>query len=98
MKITVEIERLILEGVPVGTRDAARIKAAVEGELTRMLASGALGREVRVSGAVARVAGEKMTLKKEAPGRIGERIARSIYGGITGGRPDAVRDGRGGRR
>lgn len=97
MKIIVEIERFVLEGMHVGAREAAQIQTAVEGELTRMIAEGGLGREAHVSTTIPSVAGPDLMLKKESARRVGERIAQSVYAGVAGVRPGA-RPGRGERR
>jgi hypothetical protein len=93
MKIRVEIERLVLTGIDVGAREAAQIQAAVKRELTRMIAGEEMGREIAASTAVPKIIGPDLDLRKESPGRMGERIAGSVYGGMTGMRRSAVRAG-----
>jgi hypothetical protein len=104
MKIVVEIDRLVLDGMHVGAGDAARIRDAVTAELTRMLASGEIasgqtGRGRMEPGAVPIVLGERLALPRGASaGRTGKEIARSVYSAITSVHPRFARDGRGGRR
>jgi hypothetical protein len=91
MKIHVHIERLVLDGLPLGPGGGARVQAAVEAELARLLAQG--GAEGGVAeawpagGAVPDVPATAIRLAPGArPAEIGGEIARSVYGGI-GGRP-----------
>jgi hypothetical protein len=92
MKIHVHIERLILDGLPLGPGGGVRVQAAVEAELARLLAQGG-GAEGGVAeawptgGAVPGVPATAIQLEAGArPAEIGGQIARSVYGGI-GGRP-----------
>jgi hypothetical protein len=83
MKIVIEIERLVLDGMRLNAGDGALVRSSVERELTRMISEGELGRAIPISGAVARVSGTQMPLRREPPARTGERIARSVFDGIN---------------
>ena len=83
MNISVHIERLILDGLPIAQRDRARLQDAVEEELARLLRNGALAADLRSAGMLARAAGGTIELSgDEEPELLGKRIARAIYGGI----------------
>ena len=83
MKINIHIERLVLDGLPVDTRDGALVQAAVDAELTRLLASGGLTDALRSGGAFDNVTTASIQLANDGgPFRLGEQIAGAIYGGI----------------
>jgi hypothetical protein len=83
MRISVHIERVILEGLPVARAHGPLLQAAVERELADLLAAGGLARELTVGGAVVRVSGGPLRLAQGSdPRRLGKQIARSVYEGI----------------
>ncbi|MFO1434145.1 MAG: hypothetical protein U1F76_29350 [Candidatus Competibacteraceae bacterium] len=87
MNINLHIERLLLEGVPISRTQGALVKAAVEAELGRLLAAGGLHAELLNGGALASLKGETLHLSGENhPARLGEQIARAVYGGIGPGK------------
>lgn len=82
--INLHIERLVLEGLPLGVRDGPLVRAAVEAELARLLAedvpSGALATSrsaplVR-AGTIARPAGDGTGL--------GTQIGAAVFAGLAG--------------
>jgi hypothetical protein len=83
MKITVHIERLILDGVSVLHRQRPQVQAALEEELARLIAADGLGVDLRTSGALSRVSGGEIQLEgDEEPELLGKRIAQAVYRGI----------------
>jgi hypothetical protein len=82
MKIRIDIDRLVIEGLPIASRDAALIHAAVERELTRLVGDGGIHPHMQSGVALPRVAAPAIRLKRESPARLGESIARSVYGAI----------------
>jgi len=78
MKIFVEIERLVLDGLPVNNRDSHLVRAAVERELTRLLAADRLPRELRSGGAAPRLRGPDITIGGK-PAAIGNSIASAVH-------------------
>jgi hypothetical protein len=87
MRIDVHIERLVLEGLPVTSADGPRVRAAVEAELARLLATGELGREPIAGGAMARAPAPQISIGQNGrPDAIGRAVARSVHAGI-GRRP-----------
>lgn len=91
MNVRVHIERLVLDGLPLASGDAGRLRAAVERELSQQLAQGGLAAELLSGGALPEVAapafslGQHTTAAAPAPESAldaGRQIGRSIYGGI----------------
>lgn len=83
MGIDVRIERLILDGIGVSRRERLLLRAAVEAELARLLAADGLSPGLLGGGAVADVPGGTIALAGEnEPTRLGQEIARAVYGGI----------------
>jgi hypothetical protein len=83
MKISVHIERLVLDGLPVTNLQGPQVRDAVERELVQLLAAGGLSHELRAGGAVPSVrAGGIGLAPKNQPVRLGQQIARAVYGGI----------------
>jgi hypothetical protein len=88
MRIEVHIERLVLDGVPVTTADGPHVRAAVEGELARLLAGSGVSRELATGGALPRVAASQVSFgPRERPDAIGRAVARSVHAGIGGSVP-----------
>jgi hypothetical protein len=92
MNIEIHIDQLVLEGVEV--RDRSRLRAAVEAELTRLLAEGGLppGLAQGAAPAASRLdsshfipglEGGAINLPPGLPdGAAGRRIAGAVYGGL----------------
>ena len=90
MKIHVHIERLILDGLPLGPSGGSRVQAAVEAELARLLTEGSttegnIAQAWPSGGAVPAVPAAPIQLSARArPAEIGGQIAASVYAGIGG--------------
>jgi hypothetical protein len=83
MNISIHIERLILDGLPIAQRDRALVQTAVEEELVRLLVGGSLVVDLRTPGMLSRLTGSTLELTgDEEPRLLGKRIAQAIYGGI----------------
>ena len=83
MNVHLHIEQLVLEGLPVAAGDGGAIGAAVETELTRLLAGGISGPGLR-GGARDAVAGADVQLTgDDTPLSVGRQIGRAVYGGIN---------------
>ena len=83
MKIKLHIERMVLDGVSVDRTQGGRVRAAVERELTRLLATGGVAPELKAGGAVPAVRGGRMRVEKNnRPADLGKNIAGAVYGGI----------------
>ena len=83
MKINVQIERLILDGIDLAPHECPLLQAAVEGELRRLMMAGGLSPDLAAGGAVPTVNVAGMQLSGDTgPARLGEQIAQVVYGGI----------------
>ena len=81
--IRLHIERLIVEGSPMTSRQRWELQAAVESELARLFSTGGLNPELRGGGAVERVRGGRARLAPEkGPRHAGVEIARAVHHGI----------------
>lgn len=81
MNITVHIEHLVLDGLPVAATDSTAVQAAVQTELTRLLTENGL--PPHQGGALATVRGADVHLPPDtAPGTIGREIGAAIHEGL----------------
>jgi len=84
MKIVLDIERLVLDGVTATPAEAARIGFAVERELTRLLGAAALPPRLTSGGAVESVPAAHLDLAgRNTPEAIGQGIARAVHSGLS---------------
>lgn len=80
MNIELHIERLILDGLPVESRE--RVQAAVEAELTRLWAAGGLNDGLLAGGALPSLLAETIQVTNEAGAtQLGSQVAQSVHGG-----------------
>ena len=87
MNINVHIERLVLDGLPITRSQGTIVQAAVEAELARLIAAGELKADLLGGGARPYASADAIQLTSDNdPTRLGQQIARSVYGGI--GRSD----------
>ena len=83
MNINLHIERLVLDGLPVSQRDRLQLQAAVEAELTRLLATGGLRSELLSGGAMRSLgAGEFQVSNNMSPRDLGNQIAHAVHSGV----------------
>jgi hypothetical protein len=83
MNISIHIERLILDGLPLAHRDRSRLQSAIEEELARLLTSGSLVVDLRTPGTLSRLTGGTLELtNNEEPRQLGKQIAQAVYRGI----------------
>jgi len=83
MNITLHIERLILDGLPISSHDARVIQAAVEAELTRLFAECGIVRSPGTSSAVPHVRAGSISLAHDSPpARLSQEIAGAVYKSI----------------
>lgn len=83
MKIKLHIERMVMEGLPLDRTQSGRVRAAVEGELTRLLATGGVALEFSAGGAVTALRGGVVRIKKSSsPRAMGKEIAAALHYGI----------------
>ena len=82
MNIELHIERLVLDGSLSG-HDGELVRAAVERELGRLLAAGALSPQNMPGGAVPTVQGPAIRIAKgTGPNRLGVKIAGAVRSSI----------------
>jgi len=78
MKIRLNVERLVLEGLPISRSQGPLVQAAIEAELARLLADGGL--EAGRGGAMPDLpAGSIQLSSGDGPEAIGRKIAGSVY-------------------
>ena len=83
MNIRVQIERLILDGLPVAGSQGPLVQAAVEAELARLIAEGGLAPGLLAGGAAPYLPAGALQLAAESdPAGLGTQIAQALYGGI----------------
>ena len=83
MSIHLHIERLILEGLPVDAHQGRYLRAALETELTRLLATGGLSHGLAEGGAIAEVRAGTMQMNPGAtPTVVGADIAKALHKGL----------------
>jgi hypothetical protein len=87
MNIHVWIERLILDGINVGPGQVAKVKAAVEAELSRVLTESGAKSGLQASGAFPEVPARSIRVDEEVhPTHLGRQVAKAVYGSICQGR------------
>jgi hypothetical protein len=83
MRIKVHIERVVLEGLPVGSHDSQRVQQALTAELERLIRAREIPGDLRSGGAVPSVQGVELRLPTHtSPGELGRQIARSVHEGL----------------
>jgi hypothetical protein len=81
MKISVHIERVVLDGVPVD--EPLVLRGALEKELAHRLTEGGLSPELRQGVALPYVRGGAIELGEgQHPARLGTQVAGAVYRGI----------------
>jgi hypothetical protein len=88
MKVHLHIDRLVLDGIAIERTHASKVRAAVEHELTRLMAVGGLASQLTSGGAVPRLSGGNIRFQKSTNARVlGRDIARALHQaiGVSGG-------------
>lgn len=77
--VSVHIERLVLNALPLGRDAGPRVQAAFSRELTRLLGQAALRHEIRDGTALPLLRLHDITLDAAVhPARIGQQLARAL--------------------
>jgi hypothetical protein len=85
MRIVLDIERLILEGLPVTAAEARRMRTVAEGELSRLLGAGPIAARLLGGGAMPSLAAPPLRLApRGTPEAIGIGIAQAVHRGLSG--------------
>jgi hypothetical protein len=83
VKINIQIERLVLDRVPIERQQRHLVKAAVEAELSRLLGANGLADNLMSGGAVSSLSAPTIQLGKDnSPIKLGQQIGRAINGGL----------------
>jgi len=83
VNIHLHIERLVLDGLPIGAHQGRLVQAAMEAELSRLLAAGAAPDSFGHGFAVPSVRTDPVQLRGDAtPRDIGAQVAQAVHGGI----------------
>jgi hypothetical protein len=79
MKISLHIERLLLDGLPLNAHDRPALERALRQELQTLLSNSHFAQ----GQSIASLRGTDLALAKSNPTTIGSQIAKSIHGGLT---------------
>jgi len=83
MSVRLHIDRLVLDGIALGPGDRAHFVAAVESELTRLVADGGISPALANGIALPSVAAPSVTFAPKAkPAEMGAAVAGSVYRGV----------------
>jgi hypothetical protein len=94
MNVSLSVERLILEGLPLGPEALPALEESLAAELARLLGEGGLGPGLRTSAAVGRLRAADLALEASGdPALLGVQIARAVYGSLGGVEPPGHRPG-----
>lgn len=87
MDIELSIEQLILHGIDLPRGQRPLLRAAVEGELTRLLSEGGLASRLADGEMLPHLPGGEVNLPPGGaatdPVQLGVQIAQAVYGGIS---------------
>lgn len=83
MIVNLHIERLVLDGLPVGSHEGPLVRAAVEAELARLIGEGEGVRGLKHSRSEPVVRVEPIPRPAASNSEIGALIGRAVYGGIV---------------
>ena len=83
MKINIQIERLVLDRLPIEHQQGPLLKAAVEAELTRLLVANGLANNLMSGGAVDSVRAPDIRFGSDSNAvMLGQQIGRALNGGL----------------
>ncbi len=83
MRVNVVIERVVLDGLPIGSHQGALVGDALRAALARLLADGRLSPQITAGGLIPRLDGGVFAMEQGARAdAIGEQLARPIAGAL----------------
>jgi len=82
MKVKLQIERLVLDGIELTVDQQPVFTASLTAELTRLLAGGALQSHLVQGATLSRLSVGNVELTAGNPQQLGLQIAQSVYRGI----------------
>ena len=84
MNVTLHIERVVLDGLPVSDGAGPQVQAAIETELARLIAVGGVSAAFYAGQVVPSVrAGDIRMTPGASHADVGRQIAGALYGGIS---------------
>jgi len=83
MRIRLNVERLVLEGLPLQSSQGPLVQGAFEAELARLLAESGRAAELASGAAVPRLNAQGISIDPlDGPQAIGRKIAGSVHGSL----------------
>jgi hypothetical protein len=83
MSLRIHIERLLLDGIPIGRHDARLIQAAVEAKLAELFEGDSGMPRINFDSALPHLRGANITLSTDfEPAAAGAQIARAVHSAI----------------
>lgn len=83
MNINLHIERLVLDGIDVGSNQSKRLQASITSELTQLLSCGNIAPSLTSEATLKSVSASSIQLNDTKQQILGQQIAQSVYGGIS---------------
>lgn len=81
--ITIHIERLILDGLPIRPYQRRALQAAFEAELTQLIMNGELTFDLQTGGIRKQLPAGVLALNADEPVEtLGKKLAQAVYRGI----------------
>ena len=87
MNVRMRIGRVVFDGIDVAVADRARVKAAIESQLARLVAEHGIAPDLARGIAVPSITAPQIGVAPDArPAQLGGAIASSVLGGVGGRR------------
>jgi len=87
VNVKLHIERLVIDGAALAPGGKDALQAAVEAELTRLIARDGIAREYRAGGATPALRAGAIGAPSKNPAKFGVEIARAVHGGLKNPHP-----------
>ena len=84
MHITLHIERLLLDGLPVAGHEARIVERSIRHELTRLVAEGGISPAIAAGGATPSLPAQTVARAAPQPNALGRQIAGAAYRSVGG--------------
>ncbi|WP_437674835.1 hypothetical protein [Sorangium sp. So ce131] len=95
MRLNVHIEQLVVEGLDMEGQEPHRLRAALQQELARLLASGGLEAGIPEARSLSSVTGPELRLgRDDGARRWGRQIAAAVYASLGSPAPEGAPPGR----
>jgi hypothetical protein len=82
MIVNLHIERLLIDGLPVGAHQGPRIETALAAELKRLVAEGGLSERIAAGRSEPLIRAGPIGVPAAQGDRLGAQIGQAVYGGI----------------